>query len=579
MQFRHHLLAFIGAAILCLLLANPISLAYILIGTFGVGLLAAFPLVNGTFYYGLALPGLYLIGRPSNAGRSFATKAAMVLALPAFVAFAGPVLSYASERYATASTTAGDHETERPVLKRPAAITLLSQGVTKIDGQYLPVCSPLCQKLLAADYAEKIISVDGPSRRRKKPRVLVYSLRQGHDCPALLPTNKQATTEFLKRRANGECLTARPAFNGEREADGYVIERARPLKRKDLPSNITYLRQLVIKKRENNVATEVLRRTHVKSERLVFPTYWKISFRGTHGFPSGWEQAVLQEQKNEFDPDDFVMDFFGQPPPKSATEPARRSTRVGQQEYALILEKLFASPQTRAFEPGVRQIVNSWMSSTPRAPQPQFDAMLVRIAKDRRFVDIPLVFTNLRNRPAALKEALPAMIERLESPPPAGAEMDNKRQSYDFDRAHISYALRNLKPRDLAPFADRLFALVQGEPAPWTAGIIAILPRLGHDHAAVLERALSSGSNEIRRRAGQAACRSPLEILQQVRPAVMTAFENATHDRRAIAIALLRMGETEFVESRLKSDRERARVFHGRSPPHTSGFNDRHCDT
>ncbi len=581
MQLRDHLFIFGGMLLACLLFANSISLVYIAIFTLGLGVLFALGLVNVTFVYALMMPGLVLraLGWRSRWRGLFASI--LVFAVPLTAAILPPVLSYATAQISIARATGSDKDDRPPEVGQAVPVTLFAQEFVRSGRNAQPGCGAICQNLLAEGIASYVSARARKGRLSKPEAAVTYRLRPGVNCPAVLREHTQPVPRLLERRAAGECLVSAPSTPGEREAAGFVVEVASIRPKEAGYANVRGLKRVRIGWREDGNTKEIFRKTEVSTERLAFPLHLAVDASGPHGFPRGWKFAQKRRKSGAFDADATVLALLGkEPEPVAPQSPGTRQEpgKLSHAEYTRVIQRLLASPQTAAFEPSLSNVVNAWMRTRGRKSGPQFEEMLIRIARDRRFVDIPLVFIELRSRPDALRQCLPALVGRLEAPPPAEPELAKKGGSYDFDRANIAYAFRSLEAEDLAPYADRLVALARRTGESWTAGLIAILPKLDRDPVGVLKDALRSKRWETRRRAAQAICQSAPRVQEALKPALLATLQGkSSDDRRAVARALVRMGEKEAVERKLSASRDRRRYLFERGVELTAGFDVKYC--
>lgn len=582
MGFRIHLYIFGGMLVGCLLIGNPLSLVYLAILPLGLGLIVALVLINGTFYYALMLPGFFLDKTTRASPIAGLRGTLLIFAIPACVALLAPVASLALTEWSILRATMGDADGE-PVgvaggVAGGGSVSIYADKSLRVGKSVLPACSPLCQRLLANGIADRVVMVSRPGKRRSPPAAMTYVLRKRTHCAGILPSNENPVTELLERRAAGECLVGWQATSPEREADGLFVDIEHVRRGETGLHGVAALKRLRIGRRTNGEIAELFAKTHVTTERLSFPLYFAIRFGGPHGFPTGWQFAKQTRETNAFDSDTLALGLLaGQTPAMVPAEPQRRRPAdATHAEMTAALKRLVDSPQSEVFEPSLSNVVVTWVNSRGRNRGPEFQDLLVQIASDRRFIDVPQVFSALD--PDGLRRALPVLIGRLENPPAAEPELEKKRRSFDFDRSSIAYALRRLEPADLAPYADRLMALASRPGEKWTAGIIAILPKLDRDSVRVLEQALQSDRWETRRRAAQSACLARPEVQQALKPALMRAWSHKSGDaRRAIARALIRMGEKDAVERGLKSERERLSVMFVRGRALEAGFDPRYC--
>lgn len=536
---RAHLWRLAGLFGLCLLLGNALSLLALAFLTLGIGVGLVVVMVNVTFYYAISIAALALLSRYTRIGAWFP---ALLAALAVSIAL--PLLARSAFLLHRTTLTASDRE---QVLPEATPIVQIEKRSDYTGSKY-PIlqsnCAELCQRLLAEGYTERVRLAR--SLPKGASNSIEYALAPATDCdPKLYPAG-QVVPSMAAARADGKCLTSGAV--GEGQPSLLIREHSTRADRAPFlfqPYVLSSVRTLVIDPL-TDAAEPLLVQTRIESDVLMLPLALGVHSSGPNGMHLDWRLWRRALVVNDFDTTELVIDRLARA--KGIASPQLRDAAASRETEFDALLKLMDSDGTNPFPPHFGHLAQRLVRDR-RWSAPERDDLLVRIAEDRRFVDVPSLFIEIGGRPAALQRAMPALMRRMEDPPPADAETLKKWQSFDFDRSTIGWSISRMSRVQIAPYEDRIVALVEESDASWTAGLVKVLGTFDRDTTELIRQRLSPSLHySVRDAAAKAACIAPPYRQARLKDDLLTALRSEAETRASDRIAplvraLIRMGE------------------------------------
>lgn len=567
-----HIMRIVGMAVLCLLLGNGLALIVLAFATFLIGVLAVVVLVNATLYYALSLPTLHLF-RNSTGLRRYVLPLVPALAISLVV----PLVAWASFHSEQRRLTFNDIEHPLPDKLRIVQIEERTDTAGRLHPEFERSCALLCQRLLAEGYAERVHVVEAKSGLIYG---VEYTLDPALDCGQRDYDPGKVATSLLVARAEGKCLQTRKIVEGR--PDLSVILRNRKEEKKATGSwlyRIPKTSVLAVYRNTPTATEPLIIRSRLAADVLMPP----LSFHpldNANGMSVEWGPLRLPQVVNDFDLTEFMIERLARAKgiaPRTTRDPALAS-KLDRENLLRLLDE----PTTDPLPQHIRGRVQNYVNATELSEQER-DDFLVRVAADRRLVDIPGIFHQLARSPRAMERALPSLIERLESPPAADLKANDKsKTSYDFDRSTISYSLRNVPEERLATFANRIIALAEQNTESWTAGLIETVASLDPSRTDLIRLRLDPTlHNNVRDSAARAACRigRPTDTAlkdELLRVLSIEAGKRASDRIPLLVKALVRLGEKERAEA-IVADPDKLKRVH-RLKELEAGFDPKLCN-
>lgn len=541
-SFAKHVMIWFGWAGAAILLGNSWLLLIFAVLTLGLGFIVVLIVANVTFYYLLAMPALYFTdGQPRRAA------ALPIFTLPVLAALLVPLAAWAGWTLDQRAHTAQDRD--QPL---PAGIEIIQVQLRtdhdrsdRIHIEYEEFCGVLCQRLLAEGHAKSVRMVKTLPERGLSG--VEYTLIDAIECAEPLHHSAKIDPSYFAARAEGKCLKA--VAIGESRPD-LAIQQQRTVSVADASLlagwHIRATDTLEIHRVSATATEPIVIRSKLSAAVLAPPLSLSFEGTGSQGMTVKWGFTRMTRVVNDYDLPQFVVDRLARA--RGVTPIAARDPNQVRATERRALLRIMDGRSTEPFPKHLQGVLQRTVHDSSWPPAEK-DAFLVRVAEDRRFVDVSVVVHAIASRPEALHRALPALLRRLEAPPIADKEVIAARKSHDFDRSSIGYAMRRASPEALAPYSDRIVAMVAGSTESWTAGLVETLALLDTDTTALIRSRLEPGKHDtVRDSAARAACRARSEVQLALKDDLLRALRSEAarpaSDRLApIARALVRMGE------------------------------------
>jgi hypothetical protein len=302
----------------------------------------------------------------------------------------------------------------------------------------------------------------------------------------------------------------------------------------------------------------IMRRTEVVIERPVIPTIIKFAADDKGGL-------LLRKQAsaNAIDLDHVLAElgFVGSgsvapaPPPQTSGRWRHDPNGPGTHDLQAVL----ALPQSEPFNEEQYSVIDRWLSSVrwigtrdnPGITWSDRETQLVRsILHDPRlqrasFIDQVVMRREIR------ADLLPDVIDLLSSRGVGNGHTPLR---------SLAFALQRIDPSELAPYADRILAASERDPATRSAllGVVSRLPVNPLPRLLPFEADYGPGSQHVRIKA---ACRAQKTWAPQIVPELRSALERQGEGsylreyRRAVLSALINLGDLPWVEQQLRAGR------------------------